>query len=306
MIMRLEHPVFQSVMVDQGTGAVLATTQKLDLGERFGPRINLAYMTEEGSSFEVGYFGVFDWESRFTQNSAGFIQIPNTLAFIRNDATGMVDYNSAHSMTMDYRASLNSAELNLGFRLDKPDPLNYIEVPSSEILFGFRFIELDEAFDLTSSNAAVATVGPVPNAALGLGSQYSIRARNQLFGGQIGSRIRRCLGESVFTAETKIGIYNNSAKQVTVMNDDAGRVLVRDFATEVPVTCTSAELNLSLARQINQTWSAHAGYSLLWLSTLARAPDQLDFNSNIFSGSALQFRSGALCHGATLGVEAKW
>ena len=279
--MRLEHAVAQPVIVDNATGATVADAARVDLGEGFGPHVNLAYLTDEGSSFEVEYWGIANWDSHFAVSSPSLLRIPNTLAFTHNDGTAAFDWNSAAAMEMGYEAQFHSAEVNLAYRVDKgaSDPLHYHDIPSAEVLFGVRYIELDELFEISSANVANTV----------LASQYSIATRNQLFGFQSGGRFRQCFGCRIVELETKFGVYNNTAKQTTGMTDDAGTVLVRNpaiFTNELPVTAFSAEANLMIYRCIDKVWSFRYGYNMLWLSNVARAPDQLDFTSNPGSGSA--------------------
>ena len=295
MLMRLEHPLIQPVILDATTGAVLATTAKLDLGEAPGARLNAAYFTEEGTTFEFQYFDIFDWSSRFAAVSPPLMDIPSPAAFVRNDGTAMVDYNNSNGMQMSYRAEMSNVEVNMAFRLDKnADPLHYKDVPSTEMLFGIRYIELDEHFNLTSG------VDPF------LPSQYDIRTRNQLYGLQFGGRYRGCLGSTVMQLETKFGVYDNRAAQFSVMTDAASTILVRNFLIELPVTAYTAEANVMFYRQLNKTWSLRYGYNVLWIDGVARASDQLDFTASAASGSFLQFRSGAFIHGGSVGLEAKW
>ena len=64
------------------------------------------------------------------------------------------------------------------------------------------------------------------------------------------------------------------------------------------------ELGVSASYQFTNVWSVWAGYGVLWLSGVALAPDQLDYN--LGGGTVLDSRGNVLYHGGHLGLEARW
>jgi hypothetical protein len=71
-------------------------------------------------------------------------------------------------------------------------------------------------------------------------------------------------------------------------------------------TAFIGELGFSATYQVTSTLYAKAGYNLLWVEGIARAPDQLDFTDTPESGTALVIGKGAFLHGANVGLEARW
>jgi hypothetical protein len=45
---------------------------------------------------------------------------------------------------------------------------------------------------------------------------------------------------------------------------------------------------------------------LLWVTDVALAPDQLDFNFNTDSGTDVRSNGNMFLHGATIGFEGRW
>ena len=64
------------------------------------------------------------------------------------------------------------------------------------------------------------------------------------------------------------------------------------------------DLNVSAVYRLNDVWGIRAGYSTVWITGLALAPDQFDFTDTDFAGIA--GGGGMFLSGANLGLEARW
>jgi len=284
ILWRLEHTRGQPVALNPVLGQT-TRTDDLDLGLRVGPRVNVSYLTDESenvSAFEVGYFGVYDWSATTTLVVPGgtFLRLPDTLG----DPGVTTDFSGADSMRLDYESRLNSLEVNLLFG----DPL-----ASFHVIFGPRFIQLDERFNIDSFT------GPSL-------SYYEVVTRDELWGVQLGGRWRRTAGYWEFNSVLKIGAYNNKARLTTLMTDDNRTVVLRDFGTGDTVASFVLDGGVNVARPIGQVWLIRVGYSVFLMDHIARAADQLDFSDNALSGSRIFYRQDAVTHGLNVGLEARW
>ncbi len=58
--------------------------------------------------------------------------------------------------------------------------------------------------------------------------------------------------------------------------------------------------------RITDSLFLEGGYFLMWITDLARAPDQLDFTDTPTSGTTLVNNSTAFLHGGNVGLEVRW
>lgn len=66
------------------------------------------------------------------------------------------------------------------------------------------------------------------------------------------------------------------------------------------------DLGGTLVYRIDDTWGLRFGYSMLWLTGVALAPDQFDFSNNLNAGTAVDGNATLWLGGGTLGLEARW
>ena len=136
-------------------------------------------------------------------------------------------------------------------------------------------------------------------------ASYDVATRNDLFGAQLGGRIRRCYGQFGWEATGKAGIFGNQAgqEQSFFEVDSFLRPTVSGNGGNVAFV---GEFNVSGIYQINCTWGLKCGYNLLFIGGVAQAPDQLDFTNTSTSGTGLNRGGSLLVHGVNLGIEARW
>lgn len=268
------------LVLNNATDAVLVDTGSLDLGYHLGPRVFATYTTEEGSGFEMGFFGVYGEDATRRVEAANSLRLPDALGL----PGATTDYWQADTMAIHYAAELNSVEVNVLFA-EPNQPLT--------VLLGGRFIRLDEQLTLTTFNDARY-------------SAYDVRTRNDMFGIQGGGRWRQCFGAFEVSLSSTAGIYDNEALQRTFATDNNRSVVLRDDETRVAVATFVCEGNLQAIYHFSPHWSLRAGYNAMWMQGVARAPDQLDFTTNSVSGQRIVTRQEALLHGANVGVEAQW
>jgi len=272
--------------------ATLLSVGDLNPGVGGGVRALFGYRLHDCWALELGYLGVFDQSANASviqqENQEGLL-LPGDLGLAVNN------FYFANRIDASYSSSLHSAEANLVCCNCCCECDNNCR--SMEWLVGFRYLNLGENFSLTSYDDAESV------------STYAVRTRNQLYGAQVGGRLRRCVGRWSFEGTGKAGLFGNDARQYSdaiVDFPDNFEVRPATWASRTQVAF-AGELNFTGIYQINNVWGLRAGYNLLWLEGLALAPDQLDFtNLDGISGTGIASSGGVFMHGVSVGLEARW
>ncbi len=193
------------------------------------------------------------------------------LTFVFFDAFPAVP---ASSYTMQYKADLTSVEANLRMRT----------WPRLASLVGFRVFDLSEEFNILET---------------GTNTGFFSGTDNELYGFQIGGQALilqkpRWRIESLF----KAGVFYNDIRTTA---EAANGMLLGDFTR----TSFAGELQVTFMYQLGPRMLLRTGYQALWLSSVAKAPDQSDDGS--FATGLLALDTGQIAyHGGFLGLEITW
>lgn len=286
MFLTLNPASSQTYIVDQPTQWPLADIKDLTFDPELGPRITLDYQTSDGPIFELCYFGIYNWSSEADFRGNGTLTLPYHFQ------QGTVDFNDADRMHVNYQSRINNLEANLIYSSESNRNLGF--------LVGLRFMKLDEEFYLRSFDQ-VDPVAPISGS-----SYYDIHTKNDLYGAQMGSSWRACFRRFDMRLVTKVGVFDDEAKQSQVITDRNSTVVMRDTAFRRGRGVLMTEANLSLIYCLRNKTYLQFGYDVLWIDRVARAPDQLDFTLSEISGTNLNFGAGALMHGPHFGLESRW
>jgi hypothetical protein len=169
--------------------------------------------------------------------------------------------------------------------------LNYRDSCQSRIdlLAGFAYYDLRETLGINQSSVVLR--GPFP----GIGNNIDdfFDARNQFYGGQVGTRATYTLGRLSLTLVSKLALgvthevvdrigatttispigMTNRSGGLLVLPTNAGTETRDQFAVALPSS-------LQLGYQITQHLSAFVGYNVVYLSSVARPGDQVDLVVN--------------------------
>jgi hypothetical protein len=263
-------------------GPVVLTTGDLATANaNTGLRLILGYRLGDCWAVEGTYYGIWNMNSSATAVGDNNLAIPGDLGL------ASIDFFNADRMVVTYNTRLNNAEINF-VRENCCNDWAW--------LIGFRFLELDDVFNIASQRDIDTGI-----------SNYNIHANNDLYGPQIGARIVKRYCRWGWDATGKIGIFGNAASQTQFESDFPPGFFLRDPVTARggQVACV-ADFNISGTYRLNETWGIRAGYNVLWIEGIATAPDQLDFTDTPTSGSNLVSVGGLFIHGASVGLEANW
>jgi hypothetical protein len=179
----------------------------------------------------------------------------------------------------------------------------------ADLLFGFRYLDLDEDLTISQVTTALAegvlffpTVlpdGTVVSTPLGPGSTVSIldrfHTRNRIYGGQIGGRVEYHLGSYFVNLATKVALGPNQQSLdisgltaattpggvttttpsgfLALAGTNAGRQSTNWFVI-VP------EVNLQVGAQLSSRLLAYVGYDFLYINTVVRPGNEVNTNVN--------------------------
>jgi hypothetical protein len=289
LLQRTRGTTSQPILMDDNTGNTLLSTNDLGFGFSSGARAIAGKRFCDNLVLEFGYLGWFDGHAVTGKENTD----PDVVMALPDALSGLNVFYGLNRLRVDYGSRINSFEFNLARCCQ--DSCNTCR--SLEWFAGVRYVRLDESLRIDGEREQDGEVES---------GVYAVRTANNLYGGQLGGRLRRGWGRWRWEGTAKAGVFWNDAAQTQWIID------YPDFPAR-PTTGGGAaslafvgELNLSAIYRLNDVWGLRTGYNLIWVQGVALAPDQLDFTYTPESGSRLAHDAGFLLHGFNVGVEARW
>lgn len=282
----------RTILVNSATQDPLLSSSDFNFDFNSGIRAWVGFHLWDCVPIEFGYFGLFD-------NAASLTYLPQqgvNAAFPGALGAASNVFQDGVTVQMDYRSRLQGAEVNFPCCCCCQDPCGEYAT-SREWFVGFRYLSLRE--DLLIAGAK--PVGSLIETAY-----YDVNSRNDLYGAQIGGRLRRCWGQFSCEGTGKVGLFYDQAGQDQVFVDYPNFFLRSPVSGNKGSVACVGELNLTGIYQLNETWGLRAGYNVMWIQGVAMAPDQLDFTFTTASGTDVNTGGGMFLHGVNLGLEARW
>jgi len=249
--------------------------------------------------WEVGYMGVYGMSADASASGNGSLQVPTPLA---GDVTTL---RNASLATVTYGTVLNSAEANLlcterfwhCARQSAYEAEQQSCTATVDWLAGFRWAGLDERAAIGLTDPTAATLGT-----------YSVRSSSNLFGGQIGLRGRAQWQAWALEGWLKAALTGAalSQSQDPIVDSVSGLVQRTARGSQTGTVGGIFDLGGALVYRIDDTWGLRFGYTMLWLTGVALAPDQFNFSNNLNAGTAVDGNATLWLGGGTLGLEARW
>ncbi len=267
------------VVIDSLTDAPLLSTGDVNYPMAVGPRLTLGRTIGECHAFEMVYFGLQQWDTSRTVTGDNDLTIPGALGL------ASLDFFNVDRLTVSNRASLNNVEANLWRRVGG-GPFC--------LMAGFRYFDLDERFVIRGADSDTGA------------SRYRIGAQNDLFGGQLGGRYRRCFGPGSlfgFEAVGKAGVFGNAAGTSQVVTDFDNTFSLRNVSESAGQAAFVGDIGLTGLLRVTDSLQVRIGYTMIWVEGIARAANQLDFTDDSASGRFIHFGEGAFLQGINVGLE---
>jgi hypothetical protein len=245
---------------------------------RPGALLTLGRRFDQVSAVELTFFGFNNWKNSSQVTGAANLSIPGTLANITQD------YIFADRMQIDYVSSLYNVEGN------------YTQTISGlQLLTGFRYIRLNESFNLQSEVDVLDST-----------SNYLVRAKNNLIGGQLGVGFSSQWDRLTVDLLGKFGVFANVAEQNTLMKDLNDTFIRRNFQDHVVATSVLGEAGINGSFRVFDWLFIRGGYRFIWINNVALAPDQLNFTDAPGSGQSVDPHGYLYLHGGNVGAEVRW
>jgi hypothetical protein len=285
--------------VTQGIGGdVMLSTSDLSFDEEAGVRLVGRYDIGPVSMIEVGYSGLYEWSDRaefqsdaldlFTPYSDFGEDPPSGIGL---PATELTDFAS-----LEYWSELHNAEISYRHYW-----VGWSPRVTGTWLGGFRYTRLAEDFFFGTSSPTS-------------GSLTQIQTENDLAGFQAGGDMWVTVRQGIrIGAQGKAGLYNNRAEQNTHITTQFNGIptLERREVAKGDRFAFLTEGNVSVVADITPSVSLRAGYDVLFINTVALAPNNFNADNQVFlSGTPrnaiLVEESSVLYHGANVGFEYVW
>lgn len=228
-------------------------------------------------------------------------------------------FNGADMQSIVYSSDVNNFELNARISpRGRPDRM--VLKPNGQwqrecqpgqfwsYLFGLRALSLDEVFGWSSSGTVTDLGTLVSTPVTG---DYDINTHNDMVGIQIGTEVmfRKCRYE--WGARAKAAPMVNFSDQISRVTTTgaAGDPLATGDLNTVRFAKNDGlafigEVSLLGTWRVSDVLIAHAGYHFAWITGLARAGEQINYQTN--PPARLNTNGHVFDSGLTLGVEAVW
>lgn len=211
-----------------------------------------------------------------------------------------LDYNNY--ATIDYKSSLQGAELNL--RRHVPMVPEQLTV---SILFGVRYVGLPEELDYYTSSDITSAGTIVTN---GSTNSIHVRTTNEMVGPQIGALFEFYADNRWWiNFEMKGAVMNNHCREYSsYTNIDDGVTSTYTSSQSGNHTSFAGEFNLTFLYRWSPHFNTRIGYRALFLTSTALAAD--NFNTNIefytHENTQLNHNTQTVYHGPFAGIEFGW
>lgn len=288
-----------------GPGGVVLTTRSLMPTTAPGVRLFVGRHGCDTTGWELGYWGCYGFFGDAVATRPGAAGGPGGLSVPGGLGSTVAGWNQASTIRAAWASNLNVVECNLlatdisaacepGSRWPQRRCASEIE---TDLIGGLFWAGLEEqaALDVTYANDA-------PTA-------YRVATSSNLFGGQIGVRRRRTWDRFSLESWLKAGLGGawlaQSAAPITSPLAPGFEYRHGREANDTGMGFLSS-MNLSMAYRFSDAWGLRLGYNLAWLSGLALAENQLDFDATASAGTGVQHAGGMFLHGANVGLEGRW
>lgn len=288
-----------SLVVDGDTLAAAISAPDLQFPVAPGVRLFRGVRRPEALGWEVGYTGVYGMFAAAMTAGPGNLEISPPLS------SGVASLRDASAARATYGSTLNSAEVNAFFTTCHAHAPRYTAyefegLPRSltvDWLAGFRWAGLEEqaALAFGTTPATVAT-------------GYAVRSSSNLFAGQIGLRGRTSWQGWAVEGWAKAALAGSvmGQSQAPIIDAITGDEYRSARSSRTDTVGGIFDVGGALVYRINDVWGLRCGYSMLWLTGVALAPDQFDFSTDLDAGTRLDGNATLWLGGGTLGLEARW
>lgn len=230
-------------------------------------------------------------------------------------------FDQSDTMQVDYASRFHSWEANYNVaqrmrkdRMELQPSGEWIRRASPGFTWdytaGFRYFDVEERLDwlATDIDTIKATTGQTADDVDG---SYLIRASNNLFGLQLGVGLTYESDRWNVTLSTKQGFYINDARATTALTyfdpeeATASTTALNNYTTDLHENGVSylGTGSIMARYHLRPNLSLRAGWEFMFVTGLALAPNQADFNPAV---RQLHLTGDSFYHGVSAGTEYYW
>jgi len=290
------------LIINGDTLAPVITSRDMQFPVAPGVRAFYGQHGRSGLGWEAGYLGVYGMFSNTTTGGNGNLEVAPPLSSV------VTSLRNASLARTTYGSTLNSAELNVlltdaWVHLPRNTAYEFERQGATatvDWIAGARWAGLEE-------NASI-TLTDNTNPADIITGTYNVQSSSNLIGSQIGTRGRVDWQRWAVEGWLKAGLAGAilSQSQAPIVDTVTGFV-ERDARGSTTTTVGGIfDVGGSLLYRIDDVWAFRVGYSMLWLTGVALAPEQFDFSTNTDAGTTVDGNGTLWLGGGTLGLEARW
>lgn len=272
----------QPLIIDVPSGSTIIGAHALSFDYEPGVRATAGYMWSQGFGVEGTYFGQFYFNRGVIVNSTAPTLAAPTPGVAGTLGNSSVDFSADTQMSVFYTSEMHNGELNF-----------VLPYASFQWLGGFRYMQVQESLDF-NGNTGVES------------SDYTIHTNNNLYLSQIGAREQWEIGRFQFEATVKAGIGENYTNEQQVENDVGNTFTIQTASATKNTVSFVGELDVTALIPLGAHWTGRLGYDAVWITDLALAPNQLDFNVPFTTANSVNRTGDVLLHGFTAGLEFRY
>lgn len=237
----------------------------------------------------------------------------------QDDLQGFNSFDRANTMDIEYASRFHSWEWNYNvaqrMRKDRMELLpsgEWVRRASPGITWdytaGFRYFDVEERLDWFATD--IDSIDPTEGQTAGdTDGAYNIKTSNNLFGLQLGAGMTYETDRWNVTVGTKHGFAINDARATTALTyndpDGVAAIALNNYTTDLHENSLAYMATGSiLARyHLRPNISLRVGWEFMYVTGLALAPNQADFNPSV---QQLSTTGDAFYHGVSFGSEFYW
>lgn len=287
------------LVLDTDTQAAAIGSGDLQFPVAPGYRLLIGTHATDAIGWEVGSLGIYGMFADAIASGSDNLQIPPPLG------EKVTSLRAASAARATYGSVLNSVEANAILTRQYVHLPVYDAYPADVIgysitvdwLTGFRWAGLDESASLA--------LGPGFQA---LDTVSTTRTSSNLFGWQLGVRGRVDWERWALEGVLKGALAGASVSQSQgpIVNTFTGEVFRPAGSAQTGNVAGIFELGTSLVYRLSDVWGLRFGYSMLWLTGVALAPNQFDFSASGLPGTTVDTNNTLWLGGGSVGLEARW
>jgi Putative beta barrel porin-7 (BBP7) len=240
----------------------------------FGPRFTVGYLFDDSKSIEFTGFYIFDNYNSIQTDKPGRIDV-----FFNNAPLGFEGDNGlwlqADRLRTQFNSRIASGELNYRYT-DKA-------VTDVEVLLGVRYVDQREALNIYTGDDDLTVRDVNGNPDPVRSATYFVGCNNRMICPQLGLEYSKCVGPFAFGITAKGAWGVNLIDVETKLNRNDGLVgfdTHRNTSNFGQIYDIGAYVDFSILERLR----LRAGYNAMWLTGVATAVDNLDFNLSNPSG----------------------